>query len=161
MTESPHVKETMFYGIADCLGIGLHEMPDGRVRGMESKKIKIGPWTVDADVIITGDIKKPTEVSFFVKVLGNLWLYMIEDKNGLRTVVFDASIVKMHVKDCAGFGGKSIADTLKKLKPGTVTIYRYVHAAHKWVENEASSNPMHEPGLQSPVLLIAGPQASA
>jgi hypothetical protein len=153
------VKDTQFYDIADALGINLHEMPDGRVRGFESRKITIGPWKLDADVSVVGDIKKPKEVSFFVKVMGNLWLYMVNEGLGLTAVVFDGSAVKMHVKDCATFGGKSVKDTLTKLKPGLVTAYKYEYAKHCWTEDIGYM--VKCTGTENPVLALPSPTPAA
>jgi hypothetical protein len=150
------VKDMQFYSLADAMGINLHEMPDGRVRGFETRKIKIGPWAIEADVSVIGDIKRPAELSFFVKVLGNVWLYMVDDPQGLRAVVFDGSAVKMHVKDCATFGGKSVKDTLTKLKPGIVTTYGFDQVTHKWVEYEVG-HLVQQPNVQSPVLALPSP----
>ncbi len=126
MADTNNSPDVLLYGVADALDITLHEMPDGRVRGCDIRKVLAGPWKFDAEVVVVSDILKHNQSSFFIKVVGNLWLYMMSfSDKPLMAAVVDGSIVKLHVKDCTGFGGKSIANTLTKLKPGLITAYSY------------------------------------
>jgi hypothetical protein len=154
-----NIPDVMLYPVADALGVELHEMPDGRVRGCDLRKVLAGPWRIDAEVVVVSDVLTPTQCGFFVKVMGNLWLYAISSScQPLMVCVVDGSIVKLHVKDCTGFGGKSIANTLTKLKPGLITAYSY-NPNGTWYED--SVRLVQLSAKQGSVLALLSPPAAA
>lgn len=153
----------VLYPIADALDIDLHEMPDGRIRGCDLRKVMAGPWKFDAEVVVVSDVLTVKQCGFFIKVVGNLWLYMISfaDQH-LMACVVDGSIVKLHVKDCGAFGGKSVADTLVKLKPGLITAYSYNPNDAKggsWYEDAVRLVQLSAP--KDSILALVGPAPTA
>jgi hypothetical protein len=115
--------DDLLYPVVDALEMTLHEM-EGKFRGFETRRLQIGPWHVDADVSIVSDRLSDTTATFFVKVVGNLWLYLVSKKKlPLVIYVLDGSALKLHVKDVSTMGKLPVTDALKKLKNGLITAY--------------------------------------
>lgn len=127
--------EYMLYDVADALFMEIHDMGD-RFRGFDTRKVRIGPWSIDANISLVSDVVEMNVCSFFVKVMGNLWLYLVKDIHceGLKAYVLDGGVLKLHVKNIATYGGVSVADTLKKLEKGLITQYGFNEQLRRWEE---------------------------
>ena len=175
-----HTPDNLLYPIADTLSIELHEVGDC-IRGMSVTKLAAGPWRIDADLIVVSDVLTVDTASFFAKIVGNLWLYLVSSTGQpLVAYVIDNSKLGLHVKDIRSFGGKSVGDTLSKLnkrKPGLVTAYRFDDDTKTWTEDarfiadikpaateainsttRAASDLDDDPGTKNPVLALPGPK---
>ena len=126
--------DQLLYHISDTFNMTLHDT-QGKVRGMAEKMFRMGPWKVSSDVVITSDILTPTSASVFVKVIGGLWFYMYSSQANLSLYALNASVLKLNVGNCVGFGGKSVEETLKTLKPGIVAKF-YYSTKQGWVRYE-------------------------
>jgi hypothetical protein len=161
--------DTILYPVADAMGMLLHEMDDGKIRGADNRKVKLGPWSFQADVSVVSDIVTPTTASFFVKIVGHLWLYVVSRANvQLAIYVVDGSLAKLHVKDCTSYGGKSVTQTLEKLAYSVITAYQFNEETKLWEEdaNHLAHLSPQKPGdmdvmpkSKSAPLALPGPSA--
>lgn len=115
--------DPVLYPVADCLGMNLQDMGD-RWRAFATRTINVGPWEFDADVSVVGDCQDMTSASFFVKIVGGLWLYIVSEyQKPLVIYAVDGGMLKLFVKDAAGYGGKSTSATLKKIRHAITAAY--------------------------------------
>jgi hypothetical protein len=134
------------YDVADSLGIELHDMGD-RFRGFANALIEIGPFSFESDISIISDVLEEGEVSFFIKIVGSLWLYFVKsDARGLQIHVVDGSVLKLHVKDMVSYGAGSVVGTLKKMERGLITEYGFDVYKNQWVEFYESTGNLDNSG---------------
>jgi hypothetical protein len=146
--------DNILYEVTDLLYMDLHEVDGGRMRGFITRKCKAGPWEFDADISVISDCLGEQSCSFFVKVIGSLWLYVVnEHKKHLLVTVLDGAQLKLHVKDMAGYGGKSIAATYDKLKNGIATSYVWDAVKHQWDE-DAFVHLEYLSGTKNPLTVV-------
>jgi frataxin-like iron-binding protein CyaY len=132
--------DALLYPLADALCMELHEVGD-RIRGMHTHAIKVGPWSLDTDTIVISDITTGSTASVFVKIVGDLWLYLVtylDPTKPLTAYVINGGVVGLKVKDCTTIGSISVERTLQKLKAGVVTAYQFDEASKVWTENASA-----------------------
>lgn len=134
------MNEAMIYPVADALNIELHEMPDGKVRGADARLFSICGVVLDGELMVVSDVLIDMNVGgYFVKLLRNLWLYVVVEYQGSSTArltaySFDADVVGLKMKDVASFGGASVSATLLKLKPAIAQCFRFEASGKTWTK---------------------------
>lgn len=92
----------------------------GRILG---HKFKIGDWETSSDITIIIDENSPSLTSALVRLLGNLWAYIIVTESDNFMLFFDGS--HLHLKPGAeaeiGLGNASV--TLKKIKNSITRVF--------------------------------------
>jgi hypothetical protein len=114
----------------------LFEVEDHKWRGFETRKLNIGLWKMDANVTVTSHIVKPTLATFFVKVIGSLWLYMVSQQGQPPLVcVIDGPVAKLRIDELPNFGAPTLEEALNKLAKGMVMAYEFRN--NKWEQVDA------------------------
>lgn len=127
--------DTVVYYAADTFGMPLY-LFESRFRGADHRVQKLGPFSIDFDVVVTEDVLVPGTGGFFVQFKGNLWAYLLVFQTGdQRLHFFDASVVGLKVKALAKFGGPTPQDTVAKLSPAIRASYSY--ARQTWSKDAA------------------------
>jgi len=110
--------------VADTLGLPLN-LVDNRWRGAATKNLKLGPWKINAEVVVCSDVLSPTVATFVVRVKGGIWLYLTSSQKGMLMYVFDGSKLGLRAQDVATVGTGKAEDFIKRIRPVTVSAYLY------------------------------------
>lgn len=122
--------DTLLYDVVDALNLDLFECD--RWRGFEKRKLNVGPWAFESNVTAVGHIDRPDLATFFVKVVGSLWLYVVSQKDQpLLILTLDGPTVKLKIEDITAFGAHTLKDTMTKLAPGITVAFEFT-ANNKW-----------------------------
>lgn len=134
LTSGLKTSDSLLYPIADALYIDLFDMGD-KYRGFKELDLKVGPWVIKADVSLVSDRLSDNTATFFAKIVGSLWLYLVSKGSmGLSAYVLDGEVLKLHVKDIGSFGKVTVTDALNKLRKGLITAYAFNEETKEWEE---------------------------
>jgi hypothetical protein len=155
-TASP---DTLLYDVVDALHIDLFEVGD-RWRGFDTRKLEAGPWKIDANITVVGHLHRADLVTFFVKVVGGLWLYVVSQaREPLLMCVLDGPVLKLKVDEVAGFPETSLKGTMEKLSKGLVTAFEFQPTSNKREEINAEPRDLDESQpAKNAVPALAAPQ---
>lgn len=125
------------YLLADTLQMPLHEVQDGRVRGCTKKVLRVGPWSIDTDVVACSDEYTNTRMSLVVRIKGDVWVYVTcQAGGGMVSFLFNGKGMKS--KDVAKIGCGSISSTLAKIQPSIVAAFEFKMDKKKWSSVDVS-----------------------
>lgn len=127
------------YNIADALNITLHEVEGGKIRGCRSRVLQVGPWAIKTDSVVCTDFISDSEIAALVRFKGDLWAYVTCKANrDMVLYVFSGNPFSLKSKDVAKFGSGKIADTLAKIAPHVVGVFKFDSLMQKWGETNGA-----------------------
>lgn len=130
----------LIYLMSDTLGIDLHEVGEGKVRGSKFVNFKMRNWSLQSDCVTCSDVLEENRVSFFTRIKGDVWVYFVLDKSGdTMAYVFDGGAWKLKSKDVSIIGTGSVLKTLTKFKALIKTVFKYSEVEKEWGELNVSA----------------------
>lgn len=131
----PYSEDVFLFQMADHLETKLEF--DEKQSSFEGKKTipyNTGSGIINFDIEVFSDVVEQRLVSAFVHVEGNLWFYIATGGFGSSLYVVDTK----KLVDTEPVYGKNTADTLAKLKPGIVSIYKF-EVKTGWIKVDAEN----------------------
>ncbi len=126
------VRQPLLFAVADLLQVPLHAVGEG-YKNTVNRKFKIGPWDFEVTLLIKSDVLTKDLASFWVRVWGDLWMYVVSYNDGkaLKIMTFSGAAAKlekgMMVTSCVN---GNLAESLKRLKAAGAIGYTF--KAGKW-----------------------------
>lgn len=130
-SQPPMVASTdpMLLKLADIVETELFRI-QGVARGYSPKTHEVaGLWSIKCDLVVTVDEESPQVVSAFVRVIKDLWAYVVVSREGAWLLWFDNNRAKISVGGEHHFGTRKGLQTLKRLEP-------YITCALTWRADE-------------------------
>lgn len=113
---------------ADTLGMILHQMKDGSLKGQEIRKIPMGPWNIEVEIEAQSDLISGTRVSFWVTIAKTLRLYLVVSDIKISIMVLDPVLLKECMKEAGSVA--TIRDRVVEIKPAMKALFQ--HEDSKW-----------------------------
>lgn len=112
------MNDALIYKVADTFKTDLF-LTNKTIRGLVQDRIfdVHGLWKVKSDMTIIVDENSDKLATAFVRILGNLWGYLVVTEDSSFLLFFDGSRAKIHVGAEKEFGLGNAQVSLKKLKP--------------------------------------------
>lgn len=119
---------------ADTVGIPLFfDEKNKKIWGAERKSFSLGPWNLDVWMEVHSDHVENKEVSLWVSLTKNLWVYLIIGTKKTYMLVLDAKKLGITLQNYGTFNGLTPMGTAKKIKEGVKAVFEYKGSDERWV----------------------------
>jgi hypothetical protein len=125
------VADRLLYTAADILGVTLYQVA-GVYRGVDNRKVQVGPWALPIESTICSDELGKDMVSLMYRIHGDAWAYLVVEDHVVLLYVFDGAEVGLKVKDIPAFLTGQTDMTLAKIQLAVKKEYIYDSANNWW-----------------------------